>query len=486
MVVLSWGRGGVQMSQKIPIPEAVDTEFSAIDRGEEGQVLGSPGAQSADPGLFVGDGAYDLRQKRPQAPAGVGSRQGVQISFVASLGDFRSARQIGNPLAQGSEGFGSARITLLGSVYLDPGSIVDGRLDSKDAALFVVELDGVVVDGVLDPDALGPVLEVADDLAGEVSVDLAAEEAQDVRAPEAVDSVKDQGAVDPRQGLWSVEHQIRGPFALPQGPEVTGVERTQDCGQRWMISPGDTAQLALPADLSLRVGEALSARKVLYAGEAVITTFIGNVDPVELPGEPFATVDIDLHGKGEPGLQSGMHEPEHGVDPVGVQVLALGPVRADLGPLRVPVSIDLEARAGLDRGEHADQSLRDVITVGNGPGLSLFVDSARRQVHDWPPLLLGATQGCFQEPCRRLPQKCIAVLAEDPQHVEEQLKARRVNEIHQGAPEKQAIEPAQNSYDSILMACYKAMHSVPLLEERWIEQLPSYFRGDALSMNRHR
>jgi len=53
---------------------------------------------------------------------------------------------------------------------LDLGSVVHRRLHAKDAALLVVDLYGVAPDAVFDADALGTILEVADDLALEGTV----------------------------------------------------------------------------------------------------------------------------------------------------------------------------------------------------------------------------------------------------------------------------------------------------------------------------
>ena len=67
---------------------------------------------------------------------------------------------------------------------------------------------------MLDPDAFGPVLEVADDLALERTVDPAAEETHDVAAGEMGHGVMDEGFVDRREGRGITEHDVGSPLDL--------------------------------------------------------------------------------------------------------------------------------------------------------------------------------------------------------------------------------------------------------------------------------
>ena len=106
---------------------------------------------------------------------------------------------------------------------MDLGSVVHRRLHAKDAALLVVDLYGVAPDAVFDADALGTILEVADDLALEGTVSTSTEEAHDVAIRSARDGVMHECRVDGRQRSGVGKHQVLSPLGLVCAPVVVRV-----------------------------------------------------------------------------------------------------------------------------------------------------------------------------------------------------------------------------------------------------------------------
>ena len=80
--------------------------------------------------------------------------------------------------------------------------------------------------------------------------------------------------------------------------------------QERMSALGTGVQRASPAGLQLIVHPGLSARKVFDPGETVVVTLVADACLIHLPGQPLATVHVDLAGKRKPGLEPGAHEAE--------------------------------------------------------------------------------------------------------------------------------------------------------------------------------
>jgi hypothetical protein len=116
------------------------------------------------------------------------------------------------------------------------------------------------------------------------------------------------------------------------------------------------------------VAELCGAFEVADAQERVVVAQVGDPLLVEAPGQPLASVDVDLAVIRHPALDAHVHEAELGVDEVEVvmEAPALSAVDVDgLGPV---VLSDLEAHAGLDGGDDADDPLFDPVALGDRLG----------------------------------------------------------------------------------------------------------------------
>src|SRR5271170_2220927 len=89
------------------------------------------------------------------------------------MGDLSSPGQISHGTAQRAPGALSLWVSLRGAVNGELKSSVDSGFHPQHAALFVVKLDRVAVETVLDADPFGPVFEIAHDLSLELFGDLA-------------------------------------------------------------------------------------------------------------------------------------------------------------------------------------------------------------------------------------------------------------------------------------------------------------------------
>src|SRR5207244_10683123 len=80
---------------------------------------------------------------------------------IALVRDLGAPGQAGHAPPQFTPGLPLFRVVLSGPPNLELLRMVDGGFDPQDAALFVVELEGVAVDKMFDPQAFRPVLEAA-------------------------------------------------------------------------------------------------------------------------------------------------------------------------------------------------------------------------------------------------------------------------------------------------------------------------------------
>lgn len=81
---------------------------------------------------------------------------------------------------------------------------------------------------MFDANALGPLVELADDFALEVTVDLASEKAHHIPAGETGDGVVDQHRVDALQSRRALEDDVAGPLALIDRPIGGGRKVPED------------------------------------------------------------------------------------------------------------------------------------------------------------------------------------------------------------------------------------------------------------------
>src|SRR5678816_1277136 len=275
--------------------------------------------------------------------------QGIEVAIVDPLRDLGAAGHVGYTFAHRTPGWLTCVVALCGPVDLEAARVIDGGLGAQHRPLLVVDLDRVSGDIVLEPDPLGAVLEIARDLAGEVPTDTAiggqllAEEAQHVSAPKPGDPVLDQPLVELGQRALITEHDVSRPLALIHRPVVVERAGREDLLVRRMRLRAQQVQRSWPADLQLLIHQALGVLDVGDPGEAVLATLIGDALAIERARQPLATVEPDLDLEREPGLYSDVHEAEHGMLEVVVQVQALALLHLQLELLGFAVAMQPEA-----------------------------------------------------------------------------------------------------------------------------------------------
>ena len=132
-----------------------------------------------------------------------------------------------------------------------------------------------------------------------------------------------QGPIDGLQAGRRIETNIGRPFRLEGRPiHLRSVQPPSIAGTQPRQNP---VQRANPTLALHPVHQLLGGVEVLDPREAVVVAAVGDPPAMQTAGKPFTRVDPDLHAAGQPGLQAGTHQAKLAVEPVFVEVQALGP-----------------------------------------------------------------------------------------------------------------------------------------------------------------
>jgi hypothetical protein len=124
----------------------------------------------------------------------------------------------------------------------------------------------------------------------------------------------------------------------------------------------------------------LGRRELRDVGHAIVDAGVRHAEPGELLAQPLSAVDTDLHGEGQPGLQTHMHQPEIAIGKIEVQVTAFPFFDRDVQPTRRAIGPNGDGSAGLDGAQNTNQPVGDPISLLDRAGTVLFRDPRRQQV----------------------------------------------------------------------------------------------------------
>src|SRR5205823_15084391 len=93
----------------------------------------------------------------------------VEIARIAGAGALRPTSQIRNALPQGQPADDALMAAATGSAYLEASRIIAGSFDPQQATGFVVHLDRVFIDPMLDASAFDALAQLGPGLAAEAA-----------------------------------------------------------------------------------------------------------------------------------------------------------------------------------------------------------------------------------------------------------------------------------------------------------------------------
>src|SRR3990172_5243517 len=429
---------------------------------------GAPRRRAGAGRARVGGGGAKWGEEGREGGAVVNGGEVVQVVFVGALGNLGAPVEIGDALAEGAPGAAPAGLVVEGAEDLEVGGLADGGLDAQDAPGLVVHRDRVAVDPVLDADAFGAGRAAADEFAGEVAMDLASQEAHDVGALEVQGGVTDERRVDPGERPGGREEQVGGPLALVGRPVVALGPGPEDLGVEGVERSGEGIEGARPGDGELVIHQPLGAGGVPQPREGVIVA--AELDPLalEVRGEPLPAVEADLDGEGEPGLQAGAEEAEDPVPVVLVDVETLPGPKAEAALVGIRRAVILEAHAGFDRLEGADQALVHGVFGEQAAGEGLLVYRAGLQVADGAVVLERLAQRRCLDAFAGRQDIRLEVEEGDLGPRQDGVHPPRPHQGNEGAPKHEAVEAGEHGRDERAVAGKESLHGVVLEVGGWV------------------
>jgi hypothetical protein len=155
---------------------------------------------------------------------------------------------------------------------------------------------------------------------------------------------------------------------------------------------GDGIQHLRKIGTELLQAQALGGRKILNPSKTIIPSSITDTGPVHLPGEPFPTIQINLNGKGKPGLNPGVDETEFGMNLIVVEMETLAWSLLEFEFEGLTVFENIVGEAGFHARQDANKSLLDPVPLGDVLGHVFFAGFTGREVADFPAGVLGQEQ----------------------------------------------------------------------------------------------
>ena len=180
---------------------------------------------------------------------------------------------------------------------------------------------------------------------------------------------------------------------------------------------------------------------------------------MELSRQPLPAVEADLHGEREPGLNPHVHEAEDRVQQVVVDMEALARTQLESALLQVWRSVVLEAHAGLDGLERADQPrlfqrmLREQLARQ-----ILFARAARGEVEHRASLTLRLSQCRLPDPLAGAQREVLEVEQADLRTGKEHVHASLAHQRQQRAAKHEAVESRQHTGDERGVTGYEGLH----------------------------
>jgi len=215
--------------------------------------------------------------------------------------------------------------------------------------------------------------------------------------------------------------------------------------------------------------------------KAIIPSPVGETFSIHGFGEPFATIEADLYGEGQPALNAGVHETEQGVNEIMIEGQAFPESGDKLQFFDIAVAMDIKTGARFDTCQDSDEAGGYSIPLSNPTGDGFLIGVTGRQILDRSLQILSRTQRSFLHFCGELLNVGAEIFQENLISSEKSVKSFDVGNRTQGASKNQPVESAQDPSDMFRMICYKMVHGALRLKRNGFAN-NFYFIGGTVSI----
>ena len=454
---------GPELAAQVAVAQSVDRVFAPAHRTEQCGVFLSPRIERPMAASVLDHSAADAGADFAHRGFLRHTGQGFQITPVGRRRDLRAPPQLAHAALQGAPGFFPAGIALLGAIDAEVFGFVDRGFNAQDAAFFVIHLDGVAIDGVLDPNAFGPVFEIADDFAFEVRMDPSldggnrmAQEAHHVGAGEGAQAVMHQPGIERGQTGRVAEEQIRGVLTGAGSPVIGLGNGAANFFVQRMGLVEQSPQQARPIGAQLLFEQSLGARGVLDPNETVAALAVGQPGLIHLPGEPLPPVETKVHGEGKPGLHTQVAQAQFFMQEVMIEVETFPGFEHQMNVLGPAVTTHSIRQTVFQCAEDGNQAGADAISPGDLAGEGFLAGLTAGQIAEGPPRLLGRGVSSGFDPRGQTLGKGAEVFNENATSVEIGFHDRRLEKMTQRTAQPQTVEAGQNACNRIAESAKKS------------------------------
>ena len=335
------------------------------------------------------------------------------------------------------------------AVVREKGDVVGGGFNAQDDAEFVVEFERSGSHVVFDARAFDAGVEMVADLALIMAVKFSSQESGDLISFDGVDGGADNGFVESSEILGAFKEEVRGIFDLHEAPVIRGLEFPGD----GTVEQGGAIEDAVKRLNAELIGQALSGRKIVTAGEGVVRELMGDARLGQFGRQPVVAVEVELKTEGTPGGNAQITKAENRIHEVEVIVEALPKIRFQESFVSCFVVPGFVGGAGFHGGEDMDQTRMSSTAVEN------FLDAVFLAETIDPPNKFDG-QSCFLSESFGVGSNSISKrfgeerIVKDTDVVSAQVRRHpiRVTESGKRALDHDSVPTGENSSDTIFVA----------------------------------
>ena len=452
------GAPRIEQCPQIAVAQAIQSKFTPIDRFQELSVLDRPGIEPSPATAFGTHRATQALNQLIQRLGFFHGSQSVQIAGVGGARDFSPPRQIGQASPQRAPSLGRFGLSFRTAIDLKIFTLIDGRLDSQAAAKLVVHLQAVTANPMFNPQAFGPTLQIAQDFSRKARLPaqrhIASQKAQHVATAKAQQRMLGQPGIKRCQPRGFLEHDIGRKLALATTPIILPIQRAADLAVQGVALIQQMLQGFGPLNSGLPIHQRLSSRQVLYPGQVIVLTFIGDAGTVQLTAQPLPAVEANFDLERKPGLQPQVHEAPLRVLLIKVKMNAFGCLEERLGAMH------LISLARLNATQDGNQTAFNLIVAGDLAGQLFLGSPGRAQVEPWPLGGKSHLLGVVNNASGQVQRIRLEPFEEHLANIQIPQQNIGLIETAQGAAQTQTVKTRKNPDDRRLVTCYKGMRDV--------------------------
>src|SRR6266436_558849 len=449
----------IKLGSNVSVAETVQRELSAINHCQKLGVGLGKGVQGSMAPTIAPHRLTDRHGFLSQRGGNMDRCQRGQIALSRCMTHLCSPIQIGHAAPQNAPLIFARRVVLRTTPYSKVLGFVNGGFGPEDTA-FIVTLNGIFVQPVLDPHPIRPSPSISLHLVVKMGSSGSAHETQHLFAAKSHHRVMHQRGINPRQCRPIAKHHVGSVLRLRRRPVIVAPDGTGDLLVQGMAQLDQRVHQLGPVRFVLFFQQSLGACGISHPAKTVILAAVSHPRSIHLTRQPLSTVNTDLHQEGEPRLQSNAQPTQLLVNQIKVEVDTFTPLQFKFQLLGLTITAGTPVSTGLDTTQHSNKSRTHARALFNLQSNLFLARPAGRQVNHRAAMFLGQGRTRLADTVGKANRKGLKVLPKHTGPLEIILHDRRIIETSQRPLKPKPVPSVQYADDIGLMALYKWMWDV--------------------------